>query len=103
MKRSRTERSEASDHLKKETDASQAAFQEQDIGAWKAWNPCPDGKADCSRCYIDYATYLATKAALDASTEGLGGPIHNTVGHDIVFPYRSFSQCHGEPRYYNSS
>ena len=47
---------------------AQLAFEDQGYEAWESWNPCPDGRTSCQRCYINYATYLAHKAirGLDA-------------------------------------
>jgi len=33
---------------------------------WIGARPCPDGKADCKRCHISYASYLAYQEILDA-------------------------------------
>jgi len=63
-----TERSEASE-LHIETQAKQIAFEDQGYEAWISWHPCPDGRQECPRCGVDFATYLANKAVrVDAST-----------------------------------
>ena len=68
--RSRTERSEASDH----PEETPKAATDQDLGfeAWRIWAPCPDGRERCERCGIDYATYLAVKAMSGCPVPELG-------------------------------